>query len=83
MTAAAFTPRAELEGAEAIDWVQKDNPSAARALRDALLKAADQIGMHPQLGMSRPDLAREPYRFLLLTGFPCVIVYNTQSGTRR
>ena len=78
MTAAAFAPRAELEGAEAIDWIRKDNPAAARGLRDALIQAAERIGAHPQLGVSRPDLAREPYRFLAPTGFPYVIVYNAE-----
>lgn len=78
MTAAAFTPQAEREGSDAIDWIKKDNPIAARGLRDALISAADRIGAHPLRGVLRPDLAREPYRFLTLTGFPYVVVYNAE-----
>lgn len=78
MTAAAFTPQAEAEGAEAVDWIRRDNPAAARVLRDAIVNAAERIGMHPHLGVARADLAREPYRFLTLTGFPYVVVYNSE-----
>jgi len=78
MTSAAFTPRAESEGAEAVDWIRKDNPAAAQLLRNAIINAAERIGTHPNLGVVRPDLARGPYRFLTLTGFPYVVVYNSE-----
>jgi toxin ParE1/3/4 len=57
-------------------WITKDNPAAARALRNAVAKAAQLIGDHPRIGNVRPDLAEEPYRFLTLTGFPYGILYN-------
>jgi toxin ParE1/3/4 len=41
-------------------------------------RAAERIGLHPQLGVSRPDIARDPYRFLALSGFPYVVVYNAE-----
>ena len=37
---------------------------------------AARIGEHPELGVIRPELAEDPYRFIMLTGFPYVIVYN-------
>jgi toxin ParE1/3/4 len=57
-------------------WIQQDNPAAARALREAAAVAAGRIGDHPDIGVSRPTLARAPYRFLPLTGFPYVLVCN-------
>jgi toxin ParE1/3/4 len=76
MTDAAFTPRARREVLAAIRWILRDNPAAARGLRDAVVGAAHRIASYPESGITRPELAREPYRFLSLTGYPYVIVYN-------
>ena len=46
------------------------------ALRDAVGKAAKHIGEYAHFGVSRPELADAPYRFVALTGFPYVVVYN-------
>lgn len=80
MAAAVFSPRAKRDILGAVSWIAKDNPAAARALRDAVAAAAERIGAHPQAGMLRPDLVEKPYRFVTLTGFPYFIVYN---DTRR
>jgi toxin ParE1/3/4 len=76
MTAAVLSPAARRDLLAAIHWIAKDDPIAARALRDSVIKAAERIGEHPQHGPLRPDLVDEPYRLVLLTGFPYVIVYN-------
>lgn len=76
MSGARLTPRAEREALAAIDWIAKDNPEAAWGLREATAAAVLRIGEHPNCGAVRPDLAREPYRFLTLTGYPYVLVYN-------
>ena len=76
MIPAAFAPRARRDLLAAIRWIAKDNPAAARALRDSVAHAASRIGAHPGVGVLRPDLADEPYRFVVLTGFPYLIVYN-------
>jgi toxin ParE1/3/4 len=76
MSAAVFAPRARRDLLAAVRWIAKDNPAAARALRDAVIAAARRLGDHPQIGAARPELAGEPYRFLTLTGFPYVIVSN-------
>ncbi len=34
------------------------------------------VGAHSHFGVARPDLVDAPYRFVMLTGFPYVIVYN-------
>lgn len=78
MSAATLTPQARRDILTAVRWIAKDNPMAARGLRDALAKATNQIGEHVHIGVSRPDLAPEPYRFMTLTGFPYVIVYNAE-----
>jgi toxin ParE1/3/4 len=80
MISAAFAPRARRDLLAAVRWIAKDNPAAARALRDAVAHAADRIGAHSNIGVLRPDIADEPYRFMVLTGFPYLIVYN---ATRR
>ncbi len=76
MIPAALAPRARRDLLAAVRWIAKDNPAAARALRDAIAKAAERIGEFPQGGSSRPELADAPYRFTLLTGFPYILVYN-------
>jgi len=73
---AVLAPRARRDLLAAMRWIARDNPTAARALRDAIVQAAERIGAHRHIGVQRPDLAGEPYRFLALTGFPYVIVYN-------
>jgi toxin ParE1/3/4 len=76
MTAALLSPAARRDLLAAVRWIAKDNPAAARALRDGVVRVAERLGDHHHLGSLRPDLAGEPYRFLALTGFPYVIVYN-------
>lgn len=76
MSAAVLSPAARRDLLAAVHWIAKDSPAAARALRDGVARAAEHIGQHTQLGTLRRDLAPEPYRFLTLTGFPYLIVYN-------
>jgi len=78
MSAARLAPRARRDLLAAVQWIAKDNPAAARALRDAVAEAARRIGEYPEIGRLRPDIADAPYRFVTLTGFPYVIVYNSE-----
>ncbi len=78
MTAARLAPRARHDVLAAIRWIARDNPVAARGLGTAIVEAAEHIGKHPQFGRLRPDLADGPHRFLVLTGFPYVIVCNPE-----
>lgn len=59
-------------------WIAKDDPGAARAFRHSVGKAAQRIGEHAYVGTLRPDLVDEPYRVLIMTGFPYIIVYNAE-----
>jgi toxin ParE1/3/4 len=76
MSAAVLSPAARRDLSAAIQWIAYDNPTAARALRASVVKAATNIGTYPHFGVSRPDLADAPYRFVMMTAFPYVIVYN-------
>ncbi|MBK1663820.1 hypothetical protein CKO38_03965 [Rhodospirillum rubrum] len=76
MNAAKLSPAARRDLLAAVRWIARDNPAAARALRDGIAQAAVHIAEHPGIGTKRPDLTEAPYRFLILTGFPYVIVYN-------
>lgn len=76
MTAAVFSQQASRDLLDAVRWIAKDNPTAARGLRNAVVKAAGRIGAHPEAGMIRPELADEPVRFMTLTGYPYVVVYD-------
>lgn len=62
----------------AANWIAKDNPDAAQAFRHSMAKAAHRIGEHAHVGAARPDLIGEPYRLLVLSGFPYIIVYNAE-----
>lgn len=76
MARAVLAPRARHDLLEAVRWIAKDNRTAAIGLRDAILEAAQRIGTHPSMGRVRLDLADEPVRFLPLTGYPYIVVYD-------
>jgi toxin ParE1/3/4 len=76
VAAARYSPRALRDVEIAITWLANENPDAAAALRASFDEAAERIGMHPGIGIMRPDLARSPFRFLFLTRFPYVVVYD-------
>ncbi len=76
VTAALLSPRARRDLLAAVRWIANDNPAAARALRDAVAVAAENIMTHPMIGPHRPELASPPYRFLSLTGFLYIIIYT-------
>jgi toxin ParE1/3/4 len=76
MEPARLSGRARDDVLEAVRWIARDNRQAARALRDAVLQAANRIGEFPNIGVVRPDLASDRIRFVYLTGYPYLIVYN-------
>lgn len=81
MARAVLTPRARNDLLEAVRWIAKENKIAARGLRDAVRAAAEQVGRHAEIGSLRPGLASEPIRFLPLTGYPHVLVYDPRNGS--
>jgi toxin ParE1/3/4 len=78
VSAAQFAPRARRDLVAAVRWIAKDNPAAAKALRDSVARAAENIFAHPEIGQLRPEFANPPYRFLSLTGFPYLVVYTPE-----
>lgn len=76
MTSALLSPRARQDLLDAAGWIARNNPAAARALRDSVAAAVRRLGDHPDSGVVRPALADPPVRFLVLTGFPYVMVYD-------
>lgn len=78
MTAAVLSPRARRDLLEAARWIAKDNPVAARAFRETVAATTRRLGKHPEIGVVRTELAGPPVRFLTLTGFPHVLVYDAE-----
>ena len=54
-----FTPAAEADLAELMDYVAAANPVAALCLIDRIEKACRMLGELPLLGQARPELAPE------------------------
>ena len=71
-----LAPQARRDLLAAAHWIAEENPSAAVALRNAVVAAATRIGSHPQIGALRTELAPQSIRFLVVSGFPYVIVYD-------
>ena len=76
MTPARLAPAARRDLLEAMQWIARDSPQAAKALRHSFDRAARVIGEHPESGTRRPDFVNLPYRVFSLTGFPYTIIYN-------
>ena len=76
MSQAIFAPKARKDILQAIYWISRDNPVAARAFRTALKQAAQNLGAYPLAGRQRPDLVNPPYRFLAMVGFSYLLVYD-------
>ncbi len=83
MTAAIISRRARAELAEVIAWIARDNPRAARALNQTVMRLATLIGAHPAMGSVRTALAPDSYRFLPVKGFSYIIIYRGDSGRPR
>ncbi|KZD12607.1 type II toxin-antitoxin system RelE/ParE family toxin [Oceanibaculum pacificum] len=76
MPSAVLSPGTRRDLLEAVFWIARENRAAALGLRDSIKGAALRIGRHPHLGIERSALAGLPIRFLVLTGYPYVLVYD-------
>jgi toxin ParE1/3/4 len=76
MRSAILSPKARQDILEAVDWISRDAPDAALGLLRVLEKALAKIGTHPLIGHHRLDLTGENYRFLILVGYPYVVIYE-------
>ena len=75
-----LAPRSQRELRDAIRWIVDDNPDAALALIAALRRTLIMLEANPLVGRTRPELAREFYRFWPLRGFPYILVYNATAN---
>jgi toxin ParE1/3/4 len=80
---AVFVQTAQADLRAAVDWIAKDNPTAARALRIAVGEAARRIGARPGIGAARPHPGTGRHRFLVLRGFPYLLVYTADTSPPR
>jgi toxin ParE1/3/4 len=80
---AVLSPRARRDLIEAVRWIAKDNPAAARALRHSVARAAQLLGQFPSIGRLREDIADPPVRFHVLRGFPYLLVYDADASPPR
>ena len=64
--------RADLEAIA--EYVAFENPSAAAALLDRVLRHVDQLSRHPQSGSWLPELGRSRYRQIVEP--PCRVIYR-------
>lgn len=60
-------------------WIAQENPRAAEDLRIAIRYAAQLLGEHPDMGKQRQDIVSESVRFLVLRGFPYILVYRANA----
>jgi toxin ParE1/3/4 len=54
----------------------RDNPSAARGFMAAVRQATLQIGEFPHAGRPRTELLPGRFRFLTLTRYPYLLLYD-------
>jgi toxin ParE1/3/4 len=80
---AVFAPAARADLRQAVAWIAKDNRTAARALKIAAVNAANRIGTRPHIGAFRPSLGADRLRFLILRGFPYLMVYTADTTPPR
>lgn len=52
-------------------------------MREAAIRAARMIGAHREIGQARSEPALRHIRFLLLRGFPYVLVYDARTDLPR
>jgi toxin ParE1/3/4 len=75
---APLSLRARADLRQATEWIALENQSAARGLRRAVADASIRIAEFPLIGRLRPDLAHARYRFMALTPFPYLLIYNAE-----
>jgi plasmid stabilization system protein ParE len=80
---AQLASQARQELRDELRWIGRDNLAAARDLRNAIEAAARLIGLRPDIGRSRPDLAPPRYRFRSLPAFSHLLVYDVSQTPPR
>ena len=67
-----FSARAEDDLNSICEYIRRDNPPAAARVREAVLNAAQKLGLHPELGpaLTNPKPRHKGVRMLLVREHP-------------
>lgn len=77
---AAFSKAAIADISKSAAWIARDDRDAAERFRQATTQAARLIGEYPEIGSVRLEFAPSRFRFLVLRGFPYVLVYKADEA---
>jgi len=64
-----FTPSARLQFPEALEYIQKDNPSAAVDFRNKAEKSLSRLVKFPESGRVLPEFPDLPFREVIVQPF--------------
>ena len=73
-----FTPEAETQLAEIIDYIAADSEDAARRVLHDIHHALDRLTEMPEMGHAREDLTERPLKFWGVYSY--LIVYDPASS---
>lgn len=73
-----FTPEAEAQLAEIIDYIAADSDDAARRVLSGIHEALDKLAEMPEMGHTREDLTDRPLKFWGIYSY--LIVYDPTSS---
>lgn len=64
-----FTPSARLQFLAAVEYIRRDNPSAAARFRKRVEKSIRRLSRYPNSGRVLPEFPELPYRELVVTPY--------------
>ena len=73
-----FSPEAEAQLAEIIDYIAADSEGAARRVLNSIHEALDRLADMPGMGHAREDLTERPLKFWGVHSY--LIVYDPASS---
>ena len=73
-----FTPEAEAQLAEIVDYIAADSQDAARRVLNGVHQALEKLAEMPEMGHTREDLTARPVKFWSVYSY--LIVYDPSSS---
>ena len=73
-----FTPEAEAQLAEIVDYIAEDSQDAARRVLNGVHEALEKLAEMPEMGHAREDLTARPVKFWGVYSY--LIVYDPASS---
>lgn len=74
-----FTPTARSQFLEALAYIRRDNPAAARQFRDNVEKKLRRLKDHPESGRMIPEFQELPHREVIIS--PYRVFYRVEKKT--